>query len=1310
MKLKRVLSLFLCLVVALGACNFFALAESEEVNTIKTYITISRYGGIVEDKDGNLLAQAEVELDGKSSYNLDDVFKKAHELYYDGGEESGYASATGEWGQYITEFWGDESGNFGYQVNSGEESVLGLSHEAEDGDYIDVCIYKNVYPDTESYSRFDELKKELYVNEQTELILSQAGYDENWNTVFSPCADAVITVNGAEREILTDADGKALISFDAEGEYIVSAVKSKEVEGQSVPAITAPICVVTVKALPDAVITVPSNAKLFVGLKPKGANGGELHYVKFTQINPIITTENNETASYYFELENNKTYNYRVTGDSFITYAGTFKKTADFTLDITEEELNTEGKEKTTVDRDTSSNNGYNVADIYLNINPKGYLCLDEGDIYQIVSLRNWETVNSTTANYFIEPDYHYFVIDENGNDSDIISIDENGLITAKKEGTAIVLVTYDALNINYGKGKEFYGAIWPENTGVFVVSVGKDESGIVAGMTINSGSNSGGSKLSGDYIDAEHDVIYFMGDCGSYTFTPQTEDVNVSVANPVIDTALSYGGFEPVDKNADKSFTVGLKSGRNIVKLEKDGNAEYQVITAKEVSVTINDGADVHPGDTLNVVFDALYHPANKLAGVYNMSANAVYKSVSGYDGKIIGGLSAQYNFVSNSDALNISNVLKENNVWGVISYKKDYDLTVPEDYEYDTFKLSDGMIYVSGWGDPYGNHRAITYENGKGANLNADPKLSYLGRLPDIEIPIVATDAVLESISLDTKNVKTEYYAGDSFDTEGLVVTANYADQKTQTATGYTISPEILSADTERVTVTYRGKTAEIEVKVSVPKVKYIVFTASSVKTSYKAGDTFDPTGMIITAIYENGEKKAVTDYSYSPNRVLQESDTEIIVTYIGDNAVDGILPVSVPITVTASSGGSDTVSTIKVYCTLLGDEKHGTPSGSSDTHTLYTNNLEKWIAKTAVTVEKGSYVIDVIAKALSLEGIPYVNEDNYISSIGGLAEFSNGPLSGWMYTLNGKYPDKGIAEQTVKNGDKIVFHYTDDYTKEESEKSTSSSSGTSQTATYTIKFETNGANGVKSQSVVKSGTVTEPAEPEREGYAFAGWYLDKEFKNEYDFSEKVTSSFTLYAKWTEKDEEDNKTLTSFSDVKKGSWYEKSVAYAVEKKLFKGISDTEFAPEDNMTRAMLVTVLYRLEDVNESKITNSFKDVDDGAWYKEAVIWAAEAGIVNGVSDTEFAPNENITREQMAAIIYRYAKMKGYNTKELSELSGFMDVNEISSYALEAVKWANGARLINGVSDINLSPKTNTTRAEVAAILMRFCENIAK
>ena len=774
-------------------------------------------------------------------------------------------------------------------------------------------------------------------------------------------------------------------------------------------------------------ISVPSDASLYVGQKT-----GK-HFVSFTESLPTHKLENiaDSTVTYYFNLEDNSTYNYRISGENYITYGGTFKKTSDFSLDITKEMLTEEGKTKKTVDRNLSSNSGYNTGDIYLNINPQGHLKLKTGDEFQIVSLRNWQAVNNITANYFIEPDYHFTVLDESGKAcNDVVTIDKNGKLKANTKGTAIVVVTYDAMNLDFGSGKVFYSAIWQENTGVFIVTVDDENSGISVNSKLNEGKNSSEIKLSGDSLDAEHDVIYFIGDKGEYTFTPTGENLSVSVANPVIGDNLIFNGFVKVTPNVDNSYTVPLTQGRNIVKISNDKGAEYQVITAKKINVTVNAGEEVNVGDELNIVIDTVFHPANKLAGVYNMSANAVYTKVDGYDGKIVGGLSGQYKFASDSSSQTVSKVLKEKDVWGQISYVEDTSLTVPADYDKDTFTLSGGCIYVSGWGDSYGNHRAITYENGKGANFNADAKCAYLGLLPDITIPIVMTSSPLSDITLDTQNVKTSYFAGDSFDRTNLLVSAHFEDGKIQTVSNYTISPEILTAGTESVTINYKGKTAVIPIDVTEPSVTSIEVAASPAKTVYTEGEIFDPTGMKINAVFDNGKKEETVDYSYSPLRTLKTQDTEIVIAYQPVKS----LSASVPITVKQKPAADpDTPQTndISVYVSVYGDTKHD----DSTKHTMKDGNLTRWLKSTKITLPKGSHVIDALTKALSIAGIPYTNEDgNYISSVKGLSEFDNGEYSGWMYTVNGEYPDLGVDERKVKNGDSIILHYTDDYTVEQ------------------------------------------------------------------------------------------------------------------------------------------------------------------------------------------------------------------------------------------------------------------------------------
>ncbi|MDY4430451.1 S-layer homology domain-containing protein [Evtepia sp.] len=187
------------------------------------------------------------------------------------------------------------------------------------------------------------------------------------------------------------------------------------------------------------------------------------------------------------------------------------------------------------------------------------------------------------------------------------------------------------------------------------------------------------------------------------------------------------------------------------------------------------------------------------------------------------------------------------------------------------------------------------------------------------------------------------------------------------------------------------------------------------------------------------------------------------------------------------------------------------------------------------------------------------------------------------------------------------------------------------------------------------------------------------------------------------------DPATGLPFTDVGPGDWFLENVKYAYEKGLMNGTGDTTFSPKMTTYRAMIVTILHRLEGTPAPDAQAPFTDVPAGQYYAEAVAWAAANSIVNGTSETTYAPLNNITREQMAAILYRYAQYKGYDVSGSADLSAFTDATSISDYAVSALQWAVDAGLINGKGNGILDPKGSATRAEVSAILSRFCENIA-
>ncbi|MCR4963952.1 MAG: S-layer homology domain-containing protein [Firmicutes bacterium] len=267
----------------------------------------------------------------------------------------------------------------------------------------------------------------------------------------------------------------------------------------------------------------------------------------------------------------------------------------------------------------------------------------------------------------------------------------------------------------------------------------------------------------------------------------------------------------------------------------------------------------------------------------------------------------------------------------------------------------------------------------------------------------------------------------------------------------------------------------------------------------------------------------------------------------------------------------------------------------------------------------------------------------------------------------------------------------------------------------AVYTLTYNSNGGSAIAASKHDSGTTVKLTATPIREGYIFTGWYADGALTKKIT-SIKMDGNKTVYAGWqaivpilpvpaAPGHGHDCPSLR-FTDVDTNAWYHEYIDYVVEKGLMQGVTADRFAPNAATTRAMIVTMLYRLEGSPAAGSVNPFKDVANGSWYANAVIWANANGIVEGYGNGKFGPTDNITREQMAAILYRYARYKGYDVSKQANLSGYTDAAKVSSWALPAMQWANAENLITGRTATTLAPGGNATRAEVAAILQRFIE----
>lgn len=271
-----------------------------------------------------------------------------------------------------------------------------------------------------------------------------------------------------------------------------------------------------------------------------------------------------------------------------------------------------------------------------------------------------------------------------------------------------------------------------------------------------------------------------------------------------------------------------------------------------------------------------------------------------------------------------------------------------------------------------------------------------------------------------------------------------------------------------------------------------------------------------------------------------------------------------------------------------------------------------------------------------------------------------------------------------------------------------SSSSSGGGGGTTYYTLTFETNGGDSIQAIRAARGKTLDLSAyTPMRDGYDFGGWYADKALTQRIT-EIKLSGSKTVYADW--KKREPDAVKNPFADVNTGDWFYRDVLFSYEKGLMSGMDAAAFAPYANTTRAQIAVIFYRMEGSPAVEGENSFTDVVRGsgtAWFYDAVTWAQQNGIMGGYGNSSFAPNDPITREQLAAIFYRYAQHKGYDTTQGGmAIREFDDYESISDYAMGAMAWAVNTGLVKGDSNL-LYPKGTATRAELAALFHRFVEN---
>ena len=500
--------------------------------------------------------------------------------------------------------------------------------------------------------------------------------------------------------------------------------------------------------------TVPKGSAITFGTLTK--------YFVYSYMDAVESDAAKGTATYH--VNKNTDYFYRVQNPNGVTYWNYDRWTADAEVVLTDEDLYIGSSDfnKSTIYR--FENNVYDRADIYLNINTQGYKNMAVGETFELNSFRNWFAIESFMNAKVALPDMHYQVIDVNGKPSDVLTItpDEKNsnvaTMKANKAGTAIVLVTYDAMTHMAGQSSTVskqFSAIWPECTGVFIVTVGSDGTGIQTNMTLDR-MDAVITKDEQCALDAEHDILFYLGREGAeYSFKPES-GTTVTVARSTVTDKMTFNGFtsDGVTVAGDGTVTVtGLTTGRHIVKVEKGGKANYQVITARGVSYTLvdKDGkelseeakAALKAGDTVYLQFKNLVSPKEKLSGAYNFNFSLYYEGEDGTFFKSDPGSNfGVYDFSGNPTRQKIK-------------------ITIPKYWDGNSYSLT-GAIKQGGHAG-VSTHRGITYAKGTDPGFNAPSVSGILSRLPEVTFKLVKSEFITgtltfkdsDGVAIDRKNL---------------------------------------------------------------------------------------------------------------------------------------------------------------------------------------------------------------------------------------------------------------------------------------------------------------------------------------------------------------------------------------------------------------------------------------------------------------------------------------------------------------------------------------------------------------------------
>ncbi len=792
-----------------------------------------------------------------------------------------------------------------------------------------------------------------------------------------------------------------------------------------------------------------------------------------------------------------------------------------------------------------------------------------------------------------------------------------------------------------------------------------------------------------------------------------------------------TYLFFGSQSKDSDSGEIVYLNVTdvikNNKFTLESNGSTEYYVLTYERPATTVND----ENGELVEVPAETVTITANAATKSDNVSDYDVYVDA---DGQMYLFWTEVHNDARQIVASlfdGINNEAEETENAESTYWSEAFVLTNAEENSYYSglgASVIDGTIYIGSARGDYANdentafvmQKHTPFENVKVTGIELENEYPVAGSTVDVMVTIT-NEGLLQSSQPITVNV----------DVNGTVIEQEYTDILPGGASDVmTISVELPSETDSVVLKAYSTQYDEQEILV-----EYVSDVSIENAAITQKNDEKEIVYSLTADVKNNGNatSEPIILNAYVEDEVVGTceiaeigagmSDKATITLQLDDSAYDitdgkGIANVKLVAKQNGEVIFEDVLTAEKEFSAEAIELLSALTEVSFENNGAYTIELgdEMIIQPTFKGVDNNTLKVDW--QTSSNGNVAYIDYSNAIitektgtTTITGIVVPNNETVS---------FSNNGVSEKddwrniipsdmvkTVTATVTVVEKAEDE--KPSTSKPSSSGGGGGVVTTYTVSFDTDGGSVIAPQKVKKNGNLTAFDAPEKEGYVFGGWFTDKKFTNKFDLSSKIIANVQLYARWISNEKVDvTGWVNPFDDVSESDWFYANVKYASENGLFNGVSPTMFSPNSELTRAMLVTVLYRADNQPEVTEASEFEDVAEDAYYADAVAWAQANGIVNGVSETEFAPDVKITREQIAAIIYRYAVYKGLEAADMQENLTFTDVDEISEFAVQAMNWIVGQEIIKGYEDSTVRPLNNATRAEATAILQRFLEKI--